>query len=114
MENGRKHKLEIVNSQRELKRAKRHTKTAEAIAKARKKVVTDIHDDIHHFCLDWLECLKLMKGNWQSRASAMRLWFEFCLEVLPNSEEDLLVRLKNSRLFENGNLPPIKNPVSRD
>ena len=110
MENNKKHKLEIVELQRQLKRTKRHTKSAEVIAETRKKVVTDIRDDIHHFCLDWLECLKLMKGNWQSRASARRLWFEFCLEVMPNSEEDLLARLNNSRLFENGNLPNIKNP----
>lgn len=110
MDFDRKHRLEVASIKRQMLRAQRHTKKAEAIAQERKKVVINIRDDISHFCREWLECLKLLKGDWRSMDSAKRLWFEYCQTILPASEEDLLARLKNSRLFENGHLPAIKNP----
>ena len=110
METDRKHKLEIAELKRQLKRAQRHTKTALAIARQRENVVCDMRDDLFHFCLGWLECLELFKGDWRSMALAKNLWFNHCQEALPNSEKELFDRLRQVRLFENGELPKIKTP----
>lgn len=105
-----KHKLEIATLKRKLEEAERRLKKMEEIAHERKQLFVDIRDDVLHFCQEWLKCLSMCQNHWRARALASKLWFDFCLEVFPSSEEELLERIKRSRLFENGELPQIKKP----
>lgn len=110
MDTDRKHKLEVAKLKRKLKRAERYIKKLEEIAHIRRLAYTNIRDDVFHFCKQWLNCLSLLDGDWRSRSLAKKLWFEHSLEVFPSSEEDLTDKMNQSRLFENGEIPIIKNP----
>lgn len=110
MDLDRKHRLEVVALKRELKRAKRHIKEIESIAHQRRRAYIDLRDDVFHFCEQWLECLDLLGDDWRSRASTKKAWFEYCLEVFPQSETDLMSKMHQSRLFEHGEIPPIQKP----
>lgn len=110
MDVDRKHKLEIAELKRELKRAKRHIKEIETIAHLRRQAYINLRDDVFHFCQEWLECLDLLGNDWRSRFFVQKTWFEYCLEVFPQSEDDLMSKMHQSRLFEHGEIPPIKKP----
>jgi len=107
----RKHKLEITDLKRQLARAKRRINELENVAHIRREAYVNIRDDAFHFCQQWLECLKLFDNTWRSRFVAKEAWFEHCMEVFPKSEADLMSKMHQSRLFENGEVPPIKKPL---
>ncbi|MDO8669342.1 MAG: hypothetical protein Q7K65_03550 [Candidatus Buchananbacteria bacterium] len=109
MENDKRQKLEIATLKRQLKRAQRHIKKLENIARIRKQAYIDIRDDVSHVCGEWLECLSILGKNWRSRFLAQKAWFDYSMDIFPVSPEDLMDKMKQSRLFENGEIPKIKN-----
>ena len=60
---------------------------------ARGEVIKYFQQQFVFFCRQWWACLKLhqQRGfkSWSKRAKAERDWFEYCLSVLANDDEEL-------------------------
>lgn len=104
------HRLEIAALKRQLKRAERHIKALEKISQVRRQAYISIRDDVYYFFRQWLECQTLAGSTWHTRSVAQKLWYNYCAEILPLSDNNLAQKMGQSQLVEKGTAPKITTP----
>lgn len=95
----------IQELKRQLQISEEKAEKYKNIAETHQQVIDVIREDLAFFFDQWFDCVEMWKQtgikSFRSRAHAARLWFEHCLDVFPENQDDLMSLIfKDSQMSE--------------